>query len=159
MSRSGKGDPEITTHNLAMGGRAVRLTQLRFTLRWSMVAVALLALGMGAIVWGLKMRRQASYYASQAEVHKRAESVFRTLHADALQNVQALEALHRARGDKYSALPRERRESQPDRLTELRVFEAQLDRKATHHDALNRKYKRAASYPWLTVEPDPPEPE
>jgi hypothetical protein len=27
-----------------------------------------------------------------------------------------------------------------------------------HHAALVRKYRRAARYPWLLVEPDPPEP-
>ncbi len=28
-----------------------------------------------------------------------------------------------------------------------------------YHRALNGKYDRAARYPWLRVEPDPPEPE
>ena len=27
------------------------------------------------------------------------------------------------------------------------------------HSAMHRKYERAAFYPWLPVEPDPPEPE
>ena len=31
-------------------------------------------------------------------------------------------------------------------------------RLAAYHDALKTKYERAASYPWLPVEPDPPEP-
>jgi hypothetical protein len=29
---------------------------------------------------------------------------------------------------------------------------------AKYHDALRRKYERAARYPWLSVAPDPPEP-
>ena len=33
-----------------------------------------------------------------------------------------------------------------------------MDR-ADHHASLARKYERAARYPWLPVEPDPPEPE
>jgi hypothetical protein len=33
------------------------------------------------------------------------------------------------------------------------------ERKVPHHEALRRKYERAAGYPWLPVEPDPPEPE
>jgi hypothetical protein len=28
-----------------------------------------------------------------------------------------------------------------------------------YHDSLENKYRRAARYPWLPVEPDPPEPE
>jgi hypothetical protein len=29
----------------------------------------------------------------------------------------------------------------------------------TWHEVMNAKYERAARYPWLPVEPDPPEPE
>jgi hypothetical protein len=32
-------------------------------------------------------------------------------------------------------------------------------KRATYHAALRRKYERAARYPWLPVEPDPPEPQ
>jgi hypothetical protein len=38
-----------------------------------------------------------------------------------------------------------------------RDFDRMMDR-ADHHAALVRKYHRAARYPWLSVEPDPPEP-
>jgi hypothetical protein len=31
--------------------------------------------------------------------------------------------------------------------------------KADYHHAMKWKYERAARYPWLPVEPDPPEPE
>jgi hypothetical protein len=31
-------------------------------------------------------------------------------------------------------------------------------RKAEYHAAMARKYRRVASFPWLPVEPDPPEP-
>lgn len=34
-----------------------------------------------------------------------------------------------------------------------------LIQSATHHEALAAKYERAAQYPWLPVEPDPPAPE
>ncbi len=30
--------------------------------------------------------------------------------------------------------------------------------KIEHHLALSEKYERASRYPWLSVEPDPPEP-
>ncbi len=39
-------------------------------------------------------------------------------------------------------------------------FLAQKNAKlASYHAALRQKYERAASYPWLTVEPDPPRPD
>ncbi len=31
--------------------------------------------------------------------------------------------------------------------------------RAAHHKALEVKYRRAAQYPWLPIEPDPPEPQ
>jgi hypothetical protein len=39
-----------------------------------------------------------------------------------------------------------------------RDYDRVMDR-ADHHTLLARKYERAACYPWLPVEPDPPEPE
>ena len=35
---------------------------------------------------------------------------------------------------------------------------ASEQRRADYHGAMRRKYERAARYPWLPVEPDPPEP-
>ena len=34
----------------------------------------------------------------------------------------------------------------------------QATRRAAYHASLKRKYERAARYPWLPVEPDPPPP-
>ncbi len=39
-----------------------------------------------------------------------------------------------------------------------RDYDRMMDR-AEHHESLARKYEQAARYPWLPVEPDPPEPE
>ena len=38
-----------------------------------------------------------------------------------------------------------------------RDYDRMMDR-ADHHASLVRKYEHAARYPWLPVEPDPPEP-
>jgi hypothetical protein len=35
---------------------------------------------------------------------------------------------------------------------------AEWKRRADYHAAMRHKYERAAMYPWLVVEPDPPEP-
>ena len=52
----------------------------------------------------------------------------------------------------------------PPSSTEVRTFRPTADAgvakaRAAHHAALRSKYERAARYPWLPVEPDPPEPE
>ena len=39
-----------------------------------------------------------------------------------------------------------------------RAAEQKCRAKARFHDALRIKYERAARYPWILVEPDPPEP-
>ena len=42
----------------------------------------------------------------------------------------------------------------------VELFEpASLKRLEAYHAAMTAKYERAARYPWLPVEPDPPEPE
>jgi hypothetical protein len=35
----------------------------------------------------------------------------------------------------------------------------ELTAKAAHHASMRQKYERAARYPWLAVEPDPPGPD
>jgi hypothetical protein len=39
-----------------------------------------------------------------------------------------------------------------------RDYDRMMDR-ANHHAAMAHKYEHAARYPWLPVEPDPPEPD
>jgi hypothetical protein len=53
-----------------------------------------------------------------------------------------------------------------DELTVIRLFHRDLKplttdeaKVATWHEAMARKYREAARYPWLPIEPDPPEPE
>ena len=45
------------------------------------------------------------------------------------------------------------------REDQMRKSTANLPRKIGYHAAMARKYEHAAGYPWLPVEPDPPEPE
>jgi hypothetical protein len=40
----------------------------------------------------------------------------------------------------------------------VRLYEPKLVRLMEYHDALCRKYERAANHPWLPVERDPPPP-
>jgi hypothetical protein len=48
----------------------------------------------------------------------------------------------------------------PEEVAELvEQMRAIWQRRADYHTAMRRKYERAAMYPWLAVESDPPEPE
>jgi hypothetical protein len=40
----------------------------------------------------------------------------------------------------------------------MRNGSARFKRQADHHESMAVKYERAARYPWLPVDPDPPEP-
>ena len=41
----------------------------------------------------------------------------------------------------------------------LRWIVARMERQTAYYESMARKYERAARYPWLPVEPDPPMPE
>ena len=93
----------------------MRRPRARFTVRWMMVAVAIVA--MGAATSGLFARREE--YQRRALTHE-------------------LLAYFLRRGCSNIA-------PQPSR--------------ASYHEELQLKYERAARFPWLAVEPDPPEPD
>jgi hypothetical protein len=91
-----------------------------------MLVVALAAVS----VWGLKLWRLSTDYATRARRHQAAEALYR-LAAVELSSSPAL----------YEQTPGSIPLSTAD-----------------YHAAMARKYERAAPFPWLTVEPDPPEP-
>jgi hypothetical protein len=103
------------------------------TRRW-MVAVAVVALS----VAGEQMRRRAVRYRGLAERHAKIELVCRRTAA----------RLPLMKPSDYGAfcggMARNIRRS---------------PRLAAYQADLRRKYEHAARYPWLPVEPDPPEPE
>jgi hypothetical protein len=128
------------------------------------VIIALLALGMGATVWGLRLRRLARNYAFQARLNqsKATQSLgWETIWRKSAHRIDQKPRFH----DSYHAF------GSPDDLTgeiidreiwrshiEAVETAARYGAEAAHYTALNRKYERAARYPWLTVEPDPPPP-
>jgi hypothetical protein len=103
----------------------------RMTTRRWMIAVAVIAVGVGA--WMLVMRARS--YAALAAFH--AESA-----KECWRIVEAAEdnRLDSATWKDWIAYARRCRRMFP------------------YHAALRRKYERATHYPWLPVEPDPPEP-
>jgi hypothetical protein len=102
------------------------------TRRW-MIAVAIVAIGLGAWILGARSRA----YAVQAGNHGYREFMCRL----------AIRA--------YEANPRGVTVSGPE---PVEVIIDRSRRLTGHYAALKRKYERAASRPWLPVAPDPPEP-
>ena len=109
-------------------GTAVRIPRFRFTIRWMMVAVAIVAVALGMKV----LNDRASGYRSRASDH-RLEAEFH---------------------------------NKPSHMEMMKVDGTLLDLveppnlpRVEFHNRMSRKYARAARYPWLPVEPDPPGPE
>jgi hypothetical protein len=103
-----------------------------------MVAVAAIGLTIGG---GVLLKQRRDYFLSLAQSHQK-EVASSTARGNALKSrfggtsEMTVEEITRLHGD----------------------YDRMIDR-AHHHASLARKYERAARYPWLPVEPDPPEPE
>jgi hypothetical protein len=109
------------------------------TWRW-MVAVAVIGLMIGGAGGALLIRQRRDYFLTLAQSH---------------QNEAASSM---ARG---SAL-KSRLGSTSGMGIEIGQLYRDYDRikdRADHHAAMAHKYEHAARYPWLLVEPDPPEPD
>jgi hypothetical protein len=118
----------------------MRLPRLRFTIRWLMVAVAVMA----TLLMAEKMRRawherslKAAEYAAEAKSW-----------SDDASKVESMMVRPRSRSDAASR----------QRLAEL----GEVARNYRDHERSNwelaSKYARAAARPWLPIERDPPEP-
>jgi hypothetical protein len=99
------------------------------TWRW-MVAVAVVGLLMGAAIGGVRLKQRRDLFLALGTNHAQQEAHY------------GREMLIRV---------------EPD--THLVVQEYVCPGHVDYHARLARKYERAARYPWLPVEPDPPEPE
>jgi hypothetical protein len=110
----------------------MRRPRVRFTVRRMMVAVAIMAVFFGAAD-GLRRRRES--FGQQAKRFARKAS------------------------DEYNASMSVGRHATfgPSPL-EMRISQAHYQL-ADHYSALKEKYERAASAPWLPVEPDPAAPD
>jgi hypothetical protein len=108
------------------------------TMRRWMIAVAAIGLMIGG---GVVLKQRRDYFLSLAQSHQK-EVASSTARGNALKSRfggtsgMTVEEITR-RHDDYGRM---------------------MDR-ADHHESLARKYEEAARYPWLPVEPDPPEPE
>jgi hypothetical protein len=112
-----------------------------------MLVVAISALG----VWGVKMWRLSCYYSARARSSKTSECLFE------LEAERSMETFLRRRGftnifDGLLTL----RDPVESILVECSKDAADDRAKAAYYSALAQKYERAARYPWLPVELDPP---
>jgi hypothetical protein len=102
--------------------------RLRFTMRRLMVAVAIIAVLIGAGRWVVEMR-------TRSIAHSRRAREFASMIAGAISETQTTEGRWIDRYDNENG----------------RIIEAWAG-------TLARKYWRLSDYPWLPVEPDPPFP-
>ncbi len=116
--------------------------------RW-MTAVAIVAIALGVD----RMVRRAGRMRTRAAFHGREErqATEALSRPGAIRGVAADLVHHRHRWDLGGA----RFEETNELFDEMFASE---QRRADYHGAMRRKYERAARYPWLPVEPDPPEP-
>jgi hypothetical protein len=109
----------------------------RMTTRRWMVAVAVIGLLVGG---GVRLKRRRDYFLSLARSHAQKMPSF-TAEGKALRS--RFGGTSGMSGEEIVLLSRD--------------FDRMMNR-ADHHAALRRKYEHAARYPWLPVEPEPPEP-
>ena len=106
----------------------MKLPRTRFTVRRLMVAVAI----MGSLSYGLRLWILNRTYRLRAESHVARKTEARGREAWAAKMAKS----------GYLSAPRASVEAS----------------KVEYHDNMAIKYDHAARYPWLPVEPDPPEP-
>jgi hypothetical protein len=113
-----------------------------------MIVVAIAGLVMGVGVWGYRMWRLSRFYAGAAQMHRAFAGSYVRHAAFDLQRAHDVEMILAAHPPNERAL-----------LSNLWAAQCRKDAEmATYCATLARKYECAASYPWLPVEPDPPEP-
>jgi hypothetical protein len=113
------------------------VARLRFTLRTLIVLVAAVAASLGGLIEYRGLTRKAAEYRAKAEDHAGIEQTLRAI----IEKSGPNSPIDISPGDGIRS----------KRFTAKVVAEFEA--------ALSRKYERAARSPWLTVEPDPPEPD
>lgn len=160
----------------------------RFRIRTLMVVVAVVALVLFSAVEARRLYRLRKEYQRKVFMHRTLEEVFRgsasIIRTAAAKAEDRAVRIRRGEVDEYQKVSdRIRAELKLERedLSEFvkrnpetantwavsfekfaKEERASADHegvKADYHACLREKYERAARYPWLPVEPDPPEPE
>lgn len=127
----------------------MRLPRLRYTLRTLLVLVVLVAVAFG--VDGLR-RRRAGFLQKSAQ-YARLEKSSLSMIAVSEERIADL----KLRIEDYGARGREDVVREANGMLSEAAWALETDRQeAAYYGGLRRKYERAASRPWVTLEPDPP---
>jgi hypothetical protein len=129
----------------------MRVPRVRFTVRWMMAAVAVVAMGLGVRAQLARWHQLARYYEIRAGRLRRSVATFRSI--DDMCQEQWIE--HYRAADERSLPGPKTYYGWAERYGEETAF---ARRHAEYLDHLRRKYQRAAAQPWWPVEPDPPPP-
>ncbi len=112
----------------------MRLPRVRFTVRWLMIATAIVGLLLAGGRWSVEM---------WMERQRRLEQV-----AEQTRRMIGIRS-EISRGRKLLAT-----RSEPERTRAAKAIDAYERRKIEYHGRLRTKYERAALLPWLPVPPD-----
>jgi hypothetical protein len=149
----------------------MRFMRPRFTIRWLMILVAIVAVSLAGTVLTVRLKRRAERFSQRATVFAEWEDYSRTMLA---VDVQRLTSIAHSRelnaeilrnSDRFSP---EFRELVKKMMSLLKNDEMSLDDLArdiqyhracrAHEAQMRQKYERAARRPWERVAPDPPAP-
>jgi hypothetical protein len=108
----------------------------RFTI-WSLI-VAVTLIGLAA--WGKEMRRRSASYFAQVLHHSQEEQLYD-------KEIHSIFACGTWGGD-----------TPEENLANQNFAAKSCQKRSEYHAAMKRKYDRAARYPWLSVDPDAPQP-
>ncbi len=140
----------------------MRVPRFRFTMRWLLVAVAIVALVCGAEA----LRRRRSIYRREQSAWSRlknwaARDVERydRWEEQSLRGMREMQALYE-RFRELDGARRARDESrrQSEEAAEYHGRAVRERALIQYYSRMEAKYERAARYPWLPVTPDPPDP-
>jgi hypothetical protein len=144
----------------------MRMPRIRFTVRGIMVVVALVAVGIGGVIWGMRLEPLAQRYRDLAKSHAEDErsssemaEQMEKLARNSDRELHKLETLANTSENAEIRLSyRGAIRSARDSLWREKHFADVAKRRAIYHGILRGKYARAARYPWLPVAADLPVP-
>ena len=130
----------------------------RMTMRRWTVVVVVVGLVMGIAGVGHRLKRRHDYLLSRAQYYAAMEETCRTIKLSAGDS-ETLLATFSVSVDKPAPTGEILAKEILDGIHRLSLSRAKLPETIAYHVAMATKYRRAARYPWLPIEPDPREPE
>lgn len=137
----------------------LRRFRSRFTVRGLMVAVAVVAVLWVLVRWAGEMWLLSQIHHQQAERFASLLADHRSMFEAAKSNAQEAERDPISSRRKFLSNPDDPDESSRDLASEWRSAMTVNTHYIKYYEQLKLKYERAARYPWLAIEPDPPRPE